>query len=257
MRHMAERRAVAATPGIFITFEGGDGAGKSTHLAFLAEGLRLLGYEVVCMREPGGTRIGEELRNVVLDARNDSLCDEAELLIYEAARAQLVAEFVKPALEQGKVVLCDRFSDSTVAYQAHGRGLDPAFVQRANEFACQGVVPQRTVLMRASDDEEAATLGLLRAVDGGPGDRLEQAGIDFHARVQQGFSSIAAENPQRVRVVTSKLERSQTSRAVFAAVADLFGWDDLDAVFPQGFFELIESRETRAKAVVEAFGAEG
>ena len=106
--------------GVFITFEGGDGAGKSTHLFFVAEALRNRGEKVVCLREPGGTIIGEQLRNTVLDPGNYVMSDECELLIYEAARAQLVSQVIRPALETGSIVLCDRFADSTVAYQAFG-----------------------------------------------------------------------------------------------------------------------------------------
>ena len=121
--------------GLFITFEGGDGAGKSTHLFFVAEALRNRGEKIVCLREPGGTIIGEQLRNTVLDPGNYVMSDECELLIYEAARAQLVSQVIRPALETGSIVLCDRFSDSTVAYQAYGRGIDRDFIDQANHFA--------------------------------------------------------------------------------------------------------------------------
>ena len=117
--------------GVFVSFEGGEGAGKTTHIRFLAETLEARGFEVVRLREPGGA----------------AMCDACELLVYEAARAQIVEEVIKPALERGAVVLCDRFFDSTTAYQAYGRGLDADFVRRANQFACQGVVPDRTILL--------------------------------------------------------------------------------------------------------------
>ena len=146
----------ASHRGLFITFEGGDGAGKSTHIRFLSEALRVHGCEVVSLREPGGTRIGEKLREVLLDPRNDDLSDQAELLVFEAARAQIVAEVIKPALDRGAVVLCDRFTDSTVAYQAYGRGLSLDFVRRANEFACQGIVPDRTILLTAGGSSAAS-----------------------------------------------------------------------------------------------------
>ena len=124
----------AGRRGTFITFEGGDGAGKSTHLQLVAEALRERGQEVVCVREPGGTIIGEQLRQTVLDPGNYIMTDSCELLIYEAARAQLVSQVIKPALERGGVVLCDRFADSTVAYQAFGRGIDRAL--RLGFFGC-------------------------------------------------------------------------------------------------------------------------
>ena len=135
-------QATDALRGIFITFEGGEGAGKTTHIRFLSETLRAHGREVLCLREPGGTEVGEQLRAVVLDPANGGMSDEAELLIYEAARAQLMAQVIAPALARGAVVLCDRFTDSTVAYQAYGRGLPRMFVDRVNEFACQGVHPR-------------------------------------------------------------------------------------------------------------------
>ncbi len=121
--------------GVFVSFEGGEGAGKTTHIRFLAETLEARGFEVVRLREPGGTAIGDKLRSIVLDPGNAAMCDACELLVYEAARAQIVEEVIKPALDRGAVVLCDRFFDSTTAYQAYGRGLDADFVRRANQFA--------------------------------------------------------------------------------------------------------------------------
>ena len=226
-----------ANPGIFITFEGGEGAGKSTHIRFLAEALEDHGYEVVCLREPGGTSIGEDLRAIVLDPAHDVLSHEAELLIYEAARAQIVSEVIAPALARGAVVLCDRFYDSTVAYQVYGRMLDPVFVDAANAFACQGVEPNRTILMRvdASPDE-----GLARATHHGVADRLERAGSVFHARVNEGFLRIAKDNPARIRVVVSAERKAETARAVFAALADLFAWMADTAITDDAYFEKIE-----------------
>ena len=113
-------------PGVFVSFEGGEGVGKTTQIRFMESVLKKAGLDVVRLREPGGTSVGESLRSIVLDAKNDRLDDRAELYIYEAARAQIVAEVIRPALERGAVVLCDRFVDSTVAYQGYGRGLDPA-----------------------------------------------------------------------------------------------------------------------------------
>ena len=240
-----------AYPGIFITFEGGEGAGKTTHLNFLAKALREQGRDVVCLREPGGTSIGEDLRAVVLDAANTALCDETELLIYEAARAQLVREVIAPALERGQVVLCDRFCDSTVAYQAYGRGLSRAFVKTANEFACQGVWPNRTILLTAGDADESVETGLLRATKHGTADRLEQAGLAFHANVNRGFLEIAEENPERIRVVSSLTPKPETARSIFSAVADVFGWDDLDTSFPAEFFEQVAVKHADHKAVVD------
>lgn len=238
-------------PGIFITFEGGEGAGKSTHIHFLAEALEKRGYEVLCLREPGGTALGEDLRTLVLDPSNDAMSDEAELLIYEAARAQIVSEVIAPALSRGAVVLCDRFSDSTIAYQVYGRGLDHAFVSAANAFASQGVEPVRTILMRV---DAPADEGLERATHHGEADRLERAGSDFHARVNEGFLRIAEENPSRVRVVISAEKKSETARKVFAALEDVFTWMADESILDQSYFKKIEQGYYgNKKAPEEAF----
>ncbi|MBO4353299.1 MAG: dTMP kinase, partial [Eggerthellaceae bacterium] len=186
--------------GIFITFEGGDGAGKSTHLGYLTIALRERGLEVIRLREPGGTTIGEQLRSVVLDPQNDAMVDECELLIYEAARAQIVGQVIRPALERGAIVLCDRFADSTLAYQHFGRGMEREWVDRSNEFACQGVHPDRTILMLTGGN---AQVGLARATRNQEADRLENAGVAFHNRVIAGFLALAAEDPARIRKVVS------------------------------------------------------
>lgn len=219
--------------GVFITFEGGDGAGKSTHLFFVAEALRSRGEQVVCLREPGGTIIGEQLRNTVLDPGNYIMSSECELLIYEAARAQLVTQVIKPALEAGSIVLCDRFADSTVAYQSFGRGIDRAFIDRANRFACQSVWPDRTILMLTGGDAE---LGLQRATHDKHADRVEMAGVDFHERVNGGYLRIAAEDPERVRMVISDEGKAATARKVFAELSDLFPWMGDQTVCTDGFF---------------------
>ncbi|WP_281653949.1 dTMP kinase [Eggerthella sinensis] len=234
-----------APRGIFITFEGGEGAGKTTHIRFLSEALRAHGREVLCLREPGGTDIGEQLRAVVLDPKNEGLADEAELLIYEAARAQLVARVIAPALERGAVVLCDRFTDSTVAYQAYGRGLPRMFVDRVNEFACQGVHPDRTILMTTGG---TAATGLVRATHRGGADRLEQAGEEFHGRVNESFLEIARRDPERMRVVVSGGRKSATAAAVFAELADLFPWmADLVERDP-GFFDRLDVKRSQVEA---------
>ena len=220
-------------PGIFITFEGGEGAGKTTHITVLASYLRSLGREVLCLREPGGTAIGEQLRSLVLDPANSEMSYETELLLYEAARAQIVQEVIVPALGRGAVVLLDRFYDSTVAYQACGRGLSEAFVRQANVFACQGVHPCRTILLTA---QASAEVGLERATHHGPADRLELAGGEFHERVNSAFLRMAAENPARIRVVSSATEKEVTARAVFTELADIFGWGPESEVWKPGFF---------------------
>lgn len=229
--------------GVFITFEGGEGAGKTTHMRFLAEELTARGREVLHLREPGGTDIGEQLRRVVLDPANEAMDDRTELFVYEASRAQIVAQTIKPALERGAVVLCDRFADSTVAYQAFGRGLDRAFVDQANAFACQGLRPDRTILLVTGG---TAKTGLARATHRGA-DRLELAGEAFHARVNEAFVQIAREDPQRVRTVVSDKRKSQTSAAVFRQLQDLFPWME-QVVDDPAFFARLDVRRPRPQA---------
>lgn len=219
-----ERAEDASDPvhrGVFVTFEGGEGAGKTTHISILAEVLESLGREVVRLREPGGTSIGESLRSIVLDPSNKAMCDECELLIYEAARAQIVHEVIAPSLDRGAVVLCDRFYDSTVAYQGGGRGMDALFIDRANAFACQGIRPDRTILLVPPSVED----GLDRAVQFGQADRLESEGARFHERVRAAFATLSRNDPQRVRTVESASAISDTARAVFCELRDLFPFE--------------------------------
>ena len=240
--HARERRKanVANYPGIFITFEGGDGVGKSTHIRFLADALERRGFEVLCLREPGGTAVGERLREVVLDPAHEAMSARAELLIYEAARAQIVDEVIRPALARGTVVLCDRFFDSTVAYQAFGRGIDRAFVDAANRFAAGGLMPDRTILLTLGPAEAGADSGLDRAAHRAQADRLELAGRDFHARVVEGFLTLAAEEPARVRVVDSSGARSLTSAMIFHELSDLFSWMRDANVCNEDFFAVLD-----------------
>lgn len=232
-------RGEAGVPrGVLVTFEGGDGAGKSTHIRFLARALADAGREVVCLREPGGTAVGEALRAIVLDPANEGLADEAELLIYEAARAQLSAKVIHPALERGAVVLCDRFSDSTLAYQVAGRGLPADFVEAANAFATGGVAPDRTLVLTAGDAR--ASLG--RATRGTAGDRLERAGAAFHARVNDAFLDLARRDPARVRVVDSSGARSATAAQVFGELADLFPWMADAATCDEAYFSVLDDK---------------
>lgn len=238
--------------GVLVTFEGGEGAGKSTHIGILAAALEACGREVVRLREPGGTAIGEKLRAVVLDPGNSEMADECELLIYEAARAQLVSQVIVPALARGAAVLCDRFCDSTVAYQAAGRGLDEAFVRRANEFACQGVAPDLTILM----DAGGACAGLARAAGRGRAlDRLERAGDGFHARVAAAFDGIAASDSGRVRVVRSAASKSATARSVFSAAAPVLP-ELRPLLLDEGFFSAFDGASAAACAAAAAEGAQ-
>lgn len=185
--------------GLLITFEGGDGSGKSTQIAILADRLRGLGHDVRTFREPGGVApgdAGERIRDILLDPVHAELDVRAELLLYEASRAQLVAAHYRPALEAGAVVLCDRYADSSVAYQGYGRDVLPVDeVRELNRIATGGLTPDLTILL---DVDPAA--GLVQATAAGA-DRLEGAGLAFHERVRAGYLALAAEEPDRIRLV--------------------------------------------------------
>ncbi len=183
--------------GIFITFEGVEGSGKSTQLGLLAKRLELEDVRVRCLREPGGTAVGEAIRSILLDPEHLGLDARAELLLYEASRAQLVAEVIEPALQAGDVVLCDRFFDSTTAYQGYARGLPLEEVARLNEAANGALTPDLTIVI---DVDPGLVLERACEASGAP-DRLELEDVAFHQRVREGFLAIARAEPQRVVVV--------------------------------------------------------
>jgi len=223
--------------GIFISFEGGEGVGKSTHIKLLAHRLRAAGIDVLCLREPGGTAIGEQIRAILLDPANKELTAMSELLLYEAARAQLVTEQILPALARGSVVLCDRYLDSTAAYQGYGRQIEQQIVTTANQLGSLGVLPDRTLVL--IDDLNEA---LFRARELGA-DRLEAESDDFHQRVHNGFLVLAEQQAERIRLVRIAQDKRATAQAVFQAVADLFTGLPDDFVISDELLE--ESRRQR------------
>ena len=184
--------------GRFITFEGGEGCGKSTQVRRLKEALEAKGHEVLLTREPGGTRLSELIRGLLKDEREDPPCDRAELLLFLAARAQLVRNVIRPALDAGTWVVSDRFSDSTFAYQGYGRGLPLDVLRLANDFACEGLRPDLTVLLDVDTETSRARLRKREAATNTTADRIEQAGDVFHARLRQGFLEMAAQEPNRI-----------------------------------------------------------
>lgn len=204
--------------GLFITFEGGDGSGKSTQIAILADRLRALGHEVRTFREPGGVApgdAGERIRDILLDPAHHELGVRAELLLYEASRAQLVAAHYRPALEADAIVLCDRYADSSVAYQGYGRDvLTVEEVRELNRIATGGLVPDLTLLL---DVDPAA--GLVQATSAGA-DRLEGAGLAFHERVRAGYLEIAVAEPERVKLV-SRAPEAEVAATVWRFVEPL------------------------------------
>lgn len=201
--------------GVFITLEGADGCGKSTQAARLADALEASGREVVRLREPGGTAISEKVRAILLDPANAEMCPECELMLYEASRAQLVREVVEPALSRGAVVLCDRFYDSTYAYQAGGRSLPEGLVRRANALGSCGLDPDRTLVFDLDPE-----LAYARATAGGA-DRMEAEGLAFQRRVRDAYLRLAQAEPARVRVVDASGEREAVAGRALVAIADL------------------------------------
>ena len=200
--------------GLFITVEGGEGVGKSTQAALLATRLREAGLGVCEAREPGGTAAGDSVRALLLDP-SARLAPLAELLLYEASRAELVTEVVTPAMDRGETVVCDRFFDSSTAYQAYGRGLDPATVGALNLIATGDLVPDATVLLVHDLDE-----GLARATRGGA-DRMELEARAFHARVSEGFREIAIAEPGRVVTVDATGAPDLVAQRVWDALSAL------------------------------------
>ena len=187
--------------GFFITSEGGEGSGKTTQLKALLTHLRSHGLDALQTRDPGGTAIGNQVRELLLNGENVRMSSLAELLLYESSRAQLVQEVVRPALAMGRTVLCDRFTDSTVAYQGYGRGLDLDLIERLNAVAADGLRPDLTFLLDLDP-----VVGLARArgrLTQPPQrrDRLEDEVLEFHQRVRAGYRALAAREPKRVVVL--------------------------------------------------------
>ncbi len=208
---------------IFITLEGPDGAGKSSQLGPLAERVRGQGREVVTTREPGGTAVGERVREVLMYSPAGSLDPATDALLFNAARSRHVAEVIKPALERGAVVICDRYGDSSRAYQGYGGGVPMDALNSVIELATQGLVPTRTVLV---DLPVEAGLARRHAGESGGLTRFETDetahGTEFHERVRSGYLEMAAAEPARWRVVDGARDPDDVAQQIWAAVADLF-----------------------------------
>jgi dTMP kinase len=199
--------------GLFITFEGVEGSGKSTQLIRLRDALAARGAQVVTTREPGGTPIAEDIRALLLDPAHAAMATMTELLLYAAARAQHLSELVRPALAAGKIVLCDRFADSTLAYQGGGRGVERAVLDDLHRLATAGLRPDLTLLVDVPVD-----VGLARARDRGRTDRLEQEAVAFHERVRAAYLALARAEPDRVRVIDGCADVDRVAGAVLGAV---------------------------------------
>ena len=188
---------------MFISFEGIEGSGKSTAQRLLAEHLQGLGYDPLLTREPGGCALGRSLRPILLDARTRGLSSRAELYLFLADRAQHVAEVIRPALEAGQTVLCDRHADSTLAYQGYGRGLDPEHLRRINDMATGGLMPDLTLLLDLPVHCGLERAGLRNREEGTvlSEGRFDAESLEFHERVRQGYRSLAAEEPERFAII--------------------------------------------------------
>jgi dTMP kinase len=216
---------------LFISFEGIEGCGKSTQARYLADRLRGLDIPVLSTMEPGGTRVGQDIRRILLDRRNKNLSPLAELLLYASDRAQHVHEVIKPALEQGKWVVCDRYFDATLAYQGHARGQEMGFIKTLNQKASVGIYPDITFLIDCP-----VSVGIERALRRNKAlpeegqDRFEKERQEFHACVREGYLTVAREEPERFVVVDGILEEKRLAAVIFEHIRPFLVPED-----PEGF----------------------
>ena len=201
--------------GKFVTFEGCEGVGKSKQIRLVEEYLQKNGIKYFLTREPGGTPVSEQIRKVILDGKNVSMTDECEAMLYASARIQLLKEEIAPRLEAGELVLCDRYVDSSIAYQAYARGLGVDFVTNINDFAIKNFSPDCTLFLNLTPEEAFKRKG---GVD--KNDRVEQSGMEFHQKVYQGYLQVAKDNPNRVCVIDASGTKEQTHAKVIQALKD-------------------------------------
>jgi dTMP kinase len=207
--------------GLFLTFEGPEGSGKSTQLRMLGKKLRDAGHEALETAEPGGTPIGMQIRRVLLDAQNRELCPTAELLLMFASRAQNVDQCILPTLSQGRIVLCDRFTDSTLVYQGVARGLGVEVVYEVDRIACRGLVPDLTLVIDIDTETGLARANRrnLRIQD--VETRMEEQTVAFHRQVREAYRQLASDEPLRVKLIDGAREESAVAADVWAAVEPL------------------------------------
>ena len=195
--------------GKFITFEGCEGVGKSTQVRFLKEYMTNMDQKCIFLREPGGTDISEDIRKIILDTKNVGMTNECETMLYCAARAQLIKQVIVPALEDGMTVVCDRFIDSTFAYQGVARGLGAEYVEQLNDLACNGVKPDITIFLDLSPEEAFARKG-----GADKNDRLEQENLEFHTKVYEGYKLAAKRNPKRIVCIDASGDKFATQAKI-------------------------------------------
>jgi len=199
---------------LFITFEGGEGCGKSTQSRLLLEKLHQQNVPVVLTHEPGGTALGNEIRRVLKREQGIPISPRAELFLFVASRAQLVAELIRPALEEGKVVICDRFAHSTLVYQGYGRGLDLSTLEMVNNMATENLKPDLVILLNISPEQGLKRKGSLR-------DRFELEGLSFHRRVREGYLKMAEAEPDRWLVIDASLTKGEIAEIIWDKVSKL------------------------------------
>ena len=204
-------------PGKFISFEGPDGSGKTGQLNILADELTEAGYPILYTREPGGTSIGDQIRATLLDLKNTAMIDRAEALLYQAARAQLVDEVIKPHLAKGGIVLSDRYADSTLAYQGYGHQNTIESLQGIIQYATGGLEPDLTILLDIEPE-----IGLQRRMEAGGFDRLDAYEIDFHHRVRDGYLDMAAADPRRWMIVDAAQSFDQVQEEIRGILLNQF-----------------------------------
>lgn len=200
--------------GMFITFEGPDGSGKTTQINMLMEHLKNNGFQVVYTREPGGTKISEKIRDIILDNENSEMSATCEALLYAASRAQHVEELIRPALSSGKVVICDRFVESSVVYQGIGRGLGDNKVRNINDFAINGVQPDLTIMLMIPYEE-----GLKRKKNQRDLDRLENSGDDFHRKVYYAYVKLA-EKCDKIKVINGDRQKEEVFKDILSLLVN-------------------------------------
>ena len=206
-----------ADRGLFITFEGTDGAGKTTQIQRLSAELGQAGYDICLTREPGGTPISEQIRDMLLNPDHSEMAATTELLLYAASRAQHVSEVIKPALEAGKIVISSRFADAMVVYQGYGRGLDLERINRLNRIATEGVTPDVTFVL-----DLPVEIGLQRVQKSRGGlDRLEREKIDFHQRLREGYQTLAKQEPQRLKIIDAQVSPEQVYAQIQTVIQPL------------------------------------
>src|SRR5579862_3516076 len=196
-----------------------DGSGKTTQVKLLVEHLKTQGKRVLATAEPGGTAIGEQIRRVLLDARNQDLRPNAELLLYYASRAQNVDESIRPALADGRIVVCDRFTDSTLAYQGYARGLGAETVRALDRIACKGLAPDLTLLIDIDLETSLRRARTRNQFSGKVETRMDDQSVDFHRKVRDAYLQIAADEPKRIRVIDGSGDTAAVAARVWEAIA--------------------------------------